>query len=498
MIKSVKIKNFLTIKNLEIELSSCFNAIIGESGAGKSLILKAINEIFSPKNDISMIGKFDDESIISIDFESDLSVYGFSESNFSIKKILRKHKSNLMLNDKPISSKIAQNIKNNIVHIVSQDYRFELFDKDRFIDILDLFIEPHIIEDYKTAFDNFNETEKTVKQLEAKIEAISKQHPEILIELIDKTNPQLDEYDVLMHKRKQIKQELLLKDTLQNLNSIFFTEANNVYDAIISFLKKTSSFESEKILTIRNSLNKILDELLLIKPLLSEQTDEDISIDDIEKRLFELETLQRKFGKTINEILEEKKRLSKLIENKVSMQEQLLKEKEKLHALKDKLSYAASSLTDARKEQAQLLINGVKQNMVDLMMESADLDIVFEKTPYSDKGQDKITLLFSANKDLAKKELPKIASGGEKSRFILALFEYVSNNNTIIFDEIEEGTGGKTLMSIVSKLKKISLKNQIICITHAKEVQEAADKVFRIEKAFENSNTVTYLCQNQM
>ncbi len=498
MIKSIKIKNFLTIKNLEIDLNSRFNAIIGESGAGKSLVLKAINEIFSPKNDISMIGKFDDVSIISIDFESDLSAYGFSESNFSIMKILKKNKSNLMLNNKPISSKMAQNIKNNIVHIVSQDYRFELFDKDKFLDVLDLFIEPNIIEDYKIAFDSFNETKKTVQEFEAKIEMLDKQHPEILIDLIDKTNPQVDEYDILINKRKQIKQELLLKDVLQNLNSMFFAESNNVYDEIIGFFKKTNSIESEKILTIRNSLNKILDELLLIKPLFNEQTDDDVSIDNIEKRLFELETLQRKFGKTINEILEEKKRLSRLIENKLYMQEQLLKEKEKLHALKDKLSYAADMLTSARKEQAKLLVDGVKQNIADLMMESADLDIVFEKTPYSEKGQDKITLLFSANKDLAKKELSKIASGGEKSRFILALFEYVSNNNTIIFDEIEEGTGGKTLMSIVSKLKKISLKNQIICITHAKDIQEAADKVFRIEKAFENSNTVTYLCQNQM
>ncbi len=498
MIKSIKIKNFLTIKNLEIDLNSCFNAIIGESGAGKSLVLKAINEIFSPKNDISMIGKFDDESIISIDFESDLSAYSFSDSNFSIMKILKKNKSNLMLNNKPISSKMAQNIKNNIVHIVSQDYRFELFDKDKFLDVLDLFIEPNIIEDYKIAFDSFNETKKTVQEFEAKIEMLDKQHPEILIDLIDKTNPQVDEYDILINKRKQIKQELLLKDVLQNLNSMFFAESNNVYDEIIGFFKKTYSIESEKILTIRNSLNKILDELLLIKPLFNEQTDDDVSIDNIEKRLFELETLQRKFGKTINEILEEKKRLSRLIENKLYMQEQLLKEKEKLHALKDKLSYAADMLTSARKEQAKLLVDGVKQNIADLMMESADLDIVFEKTPYSEKGQDKITLLFSANKDLAKKELSKIASGGEKSRFILALFEYVSNNNTIIFDEIEEGTGGKTLMSIVSKLKKISLKNQIICITHAKDIQEAADKVFRIEKAFENSNTVTYLCQNQM
>ncbi len=498
MIKSIKIKNFLTIKNIEIDLNSRFNAIIGESGAGKSLILKAINEIFSPKNDTLMIGKFDDLSILSIDFEADLSAYGFSENNFSIVKILKKNKSNLMLNNKPISSKMAQNIKNNIVHIVSQDYRFELFDKDKFLNVLDLFIEPNIIEDYRIAFENFNEAKKKVQELETKIETLDNQHPEILIDLIDKTNPKPDEYDYLINKRMQIKQELLLKDVLQNLNSIFFTGSNNVYDAIIGFFKKTNGIESDNIQTISNSLNKMLDELLLIKPLFSEQTDKEVSIDNIEKRLFELETLQRKFGKTINEILDEKKRLVLLIENKLHMQEQLLKEKEKLQVLKDRLTHAADRLSSARKEQAKLSIGGIKRNMADLMMESADLDIVFDKVSYNEKGQDRLTLLFSANKDLATKELSKIASGGEKSRFILALFEYISSNNTIIFDEIEEGTGGKTLMSIVSKLKKISLKNQIICITHSKDIQEAADRVFRIEKTFENSNTVTYLCQNQM
>jgi DNA repair protein RecN (Recombination protein N) len=500
MIKSIKIDNFLTIKNLEINFDKHFSAIVGESGAGKSLILKAISEVFSVKNDTQMIGNFGDFCTISIDFDADLSKYGFLERNFSIVKILKKNKSQLTLNDKPISNKIAQNIKNDIVNIVSQDYRFELFEKDRFLEILDLFVDPNAIETYKTSFVNFIEAKKTIHELESKIKFIENAHPEILIELIDKTNPQKDEYDDLINKRKQIKQDLALKDFIQQLNTLFYEDPNNLYDSIIASFKKINNIEpgiSPKMQNISNSLSKILDELNTLKPLFEHKKDDEVSIDNIEKRLFELENLQRKFGKTINEIIEEKQKLSQLINEKNSLQEQLLEEKDKLETLKDNLEQAALQLTNQRKHQAECLIAGVKKNMSDLMLEFADFDIVFDKVEFNENGQDKITLLFTANRDLPKKELSKVASGGEKSRFILALFEYIGrlNQNTIVFDEIEEGTGGKTLKAIVSKLKKLSLENQLICITHFVEMQHAADKVFTIEKTFENSNTVTYLCQ---
>ena len=500
MIKSIKIDNFLTIKSLKINFCEHFNAISGESGAGKSLIFKAINEVFSIKSDTQMIGNFGDSCTIAIDFDADLSKDGFFEQNFSIVKILKKNKSQLFLNNKPISNKIAQNIKNELVNIVSQDYRFELFEKDRFLEILDLFVDPNAIETYKTSFANFIEAKRTIHEIESKIKSIENTHPEILIELIEKTNPQKDEYDDLINKRKQIKQDLALKDFTQQLNTIFYEGPNNLYDTIIASFKKINNIESSaspKMQNISNSLNKILDELNTLKPLFEHKKDDEVSIDNIEKRLFELENLQRKFGKTINEILQEKQKLSQLIDEKNSMQEQLLKEKDRLNTLKDNLEQTALQLTNQRKNKAERLIADVKQNMSDLMLESADFDIVFDKIEFSENGQDKITLFFTANKDLPKKELSKVASGGEKSRFILALFEYIGrlSQNTIIFDEIEEGTGGKTLKAIVSKLKKLSLENQLICITHSLEVQNAADKVFIIEKTFENSNTVTYLCQ---
>lgn len=500
MIKNIKIDNFLTIKHLEINFSEHFNAIVGESGAGKSLILKAINEVFSSKSDTQMIGNFGDSCTIAIDFDADLSKYGFFQHNFTIVKILKKNKSQLFLNNNPISTKIAQNIKGDVVNIVSQDYRFELFEKDRFLEVLDLFIDPNAIENYKQSFADFIDVKKTIHELESKIKSIENAHPEILIELIEKTNPQKGEYDALISKRKQIKQDLALKDFIQQLNTLFYEGPNNFYDTIIASFKKINNIEREvspKIQDISNSLNKILDELNILKPLFEYKKDDEVTIDNIEKRLFELENLQRKFGKTINEILDEKQKLSQLVDKKNSMQEQLLKAKEKFQNLKNKLEQTALQLTNQRKKQADYLITGVKQNMSDLMLESADFDIAFEKVEFSENGQDKITLFFSANKDLPKKEFSKVASGGEKSRFILALFEYIGqlSQNTIIFDEIEEGTGGKTLMAIVTKLKKLSLKNQLICITHSLEVQNAADKVFMIEKTFENSNTVTYLCQ---
>ncbi|MGC9102744.1 AAA family ATPase [Desulfurella multipotens] len=497
MIKSIRIKNFLTIKDIELNFDEHFNAIVGESGSGKSLILKAINEIFSSKNDTEMIGNFADSSTISIDFEADLSKYGFLQKVFKIEKIIKKSKSQLLLNNRTLSNKTAQTIKNEIVNIVSQDYRFELFEKDKFLEVLDLFVDTTVIEDYKSAFEKFNETKKAIHELEHEIKNIENSHPEILLELIEKVNPKENEYDELIEKRKQIKQDLAIKDFISQLNNLLYEGQNNIFDAIVSSFKKINALESKKIQSISNALDKILNELIAIKPLFEQNTDDEISIDNIEKRLFELENLQRKFAKSLNEIIAEKKHLKGLIEKKDTLKEQITKQKIELENLEVDLLKAAENLSAQRKQQAQKFILGIKKNMRDLMLEDADFDIVFNTTDFTLNGQDKIILLFSANKDLPKKELQKIASGGEKSRFILALFEYIGqkNKNTLIFDEIEEGTGGKTLEAIAIKLKKLSLENQLICITHSSEIQKVADKVFTIQKSFKNSNTVSYLCQ---
>lgn len=500
MIKRIKINNFLTIKDIEINFSEHFNVITGESGAGKSLILKAINEIFKAKNNTQMIGNFSDCAQISIDFNADLSKYGFKENSFTLTKILKKNKAQLFLNSNTINNLLSQNLKNDVINIVSQDYRFELFEKDKFIEVLDLFVTSYIIETYKNLFTRFNNIKKTIQTIENEISSLNNLHPELLIDLIEKINPQENEYDQLIDKRKQLKQNLAIKDSILQLNNLFYEDQNSFYNVIVSTLKKTNSIESKNIQLLNQSLNKILDEMITIKPLLSINTDSEISIDNIEKRLYELETLQRKFGKTINEILIEKQKLLKIIASKQSLQDKLQKEKENLKEAQTQLLIAAGNLSMQRRNKADYIVKNVKKYMSELLLESAEFEIVFEKCEFTDTGQDKITLLFSANRDLPKKELSKVASGGEKSRFILALIEHIGdlNKKTILLDEIEEGTGGKTLFAIMSKLQKISLKNQLICITHSIDIQNTADKIFKIEKTFENSNTITYLCQDQM
>ncbi|WP_022669994.1 AAA family ATPase [Hippea alviniae] len=503
MLKRIEIENFLTIEKAIIEPDEKITAIVGESGSGKSLILKTIESLFSSKTDTSFIGNFSSASKISLLFElnnkqkKELEEFGITDDEIVITKIIKKGKAKSYINHEPINQKILPEIKNILIDLVSQDYRFELFSNRMLLEILDRLVDKKILENFKKSYREFEALKKEKENIQDEINRINQEHPEILLEAIEKTNPQRDEYEELLNLSKQAKTNALSKETASFGISVLFEGENSVESILSSLLAKLEKLNEKGVkLESLNLISEALDKINLTRDEFYEilnKTFEQEEIDKINRRLFELEKLQRQFGLNINQIIKKREELKKLLKKKAKLENKLNTTEDKINRLFDKLKKEAEELTRRRAESALLIQEKIKEELKKLKLERSIVKVNIEEKSIDQTGKDRVVIEFTANPDLNAQPLEKVASGGEKSRFILALKKALTSiantNETVFFDEIETGLSNTVLKSVLESIKDYSNTSQIILITHNLEVKELADKIYTVNKIFENNRT---------
>ena len=507
MLKVIKIKNFLTIKEMQLDLSDKITAIIGESGAGKSLILQAIENIFSYKSSRSIIGNFDEKCTIKLIFE--LNEYqktyfeniGFVDSEAVIEKIIYKDKTKTYINHEPVNIKTISSLKKILVGIVSQDYKFDIFDSDNLLNIFDEMIDQKIIRDYTDTYNIHKSLELKKSALVKDMEEISSKHPEILLDEINKVNPKKDEYEQLKAKLDSIKLSHIIKNESFYMLHNLYEDENSIEDRLNKIIEKVAKIEgiSEDAKYIKERLESAYIAISDVKKSiyslteLSSESQEDI--DTVESRMFQIEELQRRFSKPLNEIVEEKITLEHNIDKLKLLSIDIEKVNKELNVSFDNLEKKAEILSNARKRISGKILMNVKTRLSQLMLDNSVTEFKFDKHKLDELGKDRVSILFSANPDLPLTEIGKTASGGERSRFMLALIyslcEIKKAYWTLIADEVESGTSSKTLASIIKTIKDMSLSNQIILITHQPKVAEMAEKIIKIEKYFDGRQTTS-------
>ncbi len=208
-----------------------------------------------------------------------------------------------------------------------------------------------------------------------------------------------------------------------------------------------------------------------------------MSLDEIEDRLYEIEKLKRKYGSTVSEIntfLREAEEKLQVLEN---LDFEIEEETKRLETLKAELQKLASEISKRRKRAAKEFENYVISALKELGMPGVRFKVNFEEKELSATGTDEVQFLFSGNPSLPLSPLSASISGGELSRFLLAVLSKVSVPGiTMVFDEIDAGMSGKTLSLVAAKLRKIAENQQVIAVTHSPQVVAAADRVFKVEK----------------
>ncbi len=518
MLNYVKIKNFALIKNNEINFKPGMNVLTGETGSGKSIIFNAISialgdratksVIRTGENHASVILKFRVPKNISTNLSNLIS--GSTEEIVISKDIYTNSSSVSKINGNIVTNAEMKNIANNLCDIYSQFDNHLLLNPSYHMNIIDNFLSSKEVVLKDELLDSFERYSKYNKEL---------------INLRDKQNNKDHEISFLKSKINEIKNldldsisedELYLrKSKLENVDNINFA-LNKVnlnlngddyeFPGIMSLLRDCISQISDisdlnkEFFEINNELNNIYDSLQNINFTCSNNYIEDYEpneLDDLNYKINKIENLKLKYGPNIDDVLDYLNQL----ENELSQLEDIDFYIDNLAKKIDEeyknYSDINAKLKSCRKKSADNFEIEISKILKLLNMSDSKLKTVFQESNMSPNGNYNIEFFISTNKGSDFKPLVDIISGGELSRFIIALKILVNkeNNKVFIFDEIDSGISGDAANSVGNVLKNLSNNNQIILISHLPQIISKANTHFKILKKSENGETISLISE---
>jgi len=505
MLASLFVKNFAIIDNIDIDFKSGLTVLTGETGAGKSLIIDAIGLLFGDRASSDLVRHGENKAIIegvfinySASIKELLRKYDIDEDDvLSIRReIYDSGKSIGKVNglNVPISvlseiSVILGNIHNQFdtQKLVNPNNYFNYIDNENILLIVDEYKK--YLKDYKNAikeYNNFIEKENDINQ---KLDYYKFQYNEL-----DKANLNVSEEIELQTSVKLLQNH---EKIFSNVNEFILLYDNNVIDNIYSsmnYLEKLSQYD-EKFKKDYESLNDayytLVDIVDNVKQYNNNDDYDENELDRMNERLSVYSSLKRKYKLSTEELINYKKELKNIIDNSENHDFTLKELLNKKNNLFNKLNEFGKNISNLRKEQALILENKLINNLSDLQLKDVDFSIVISNEDITSNnylkgnGIDSIEFMVSFNKGEPKKSLSKTASGGELSRFMLALKAITCTNvanQTFVFDEIDTGVNGEVAQSIALKIKEISENSQVICVTHLPQVASIAENHCNIYK----------------
>ncbi|MBR1976988.1 DNA repair protein RecN [bacterium] len=503
MISSIFIKNFILIDELNIVFDSGFNAICGETGAGKSIILRAIATVLGEKATKDVIKFGADKSLIEITFSAigkleveegeEIEVY---EDEIVISREILQSSSKFRVNGVLVNADYVKNLAQKLIDIHSQHQTYAFLQKKYHINFLDEYIAGNSAE-YKAKLEDFSASFAEYKKVVEKIASIESENAEN-IRKIEFLKFEIDEIERLAlgeSEEEELNSELEVLSNIQTLKEASYGAyyaLNGEDNSIISALYKiedlisqiTSKDKSElefvdNFYSGREYLKTCADELSYYSESLK---DDPQRLDEINERLSEIEKLKRKYGNNLFEALENFKGELETLEG-ATFELSELQTRETF--LKDKTQELSQYLTDKRTLWAENLSEQIVENLRNLELLHAQFKISVSPCAMNKNGIDDVEFLMSANANVPLSPIQKTASGGELSRIMLAIktvFSGAGNLQTMIFDEIDTGISGKTSQAVAATIEKLSDSVQILAITHQPIIASRAGNIYWVEK----------------
>ena len=500
MIESLYIENFAIIDQVQIDFQSGMTVLTGETGAGKSIIIDAIGQLIGQRSQPSFVKNGADYAFIEGVFSSNKEIDKILlDNNFPIdehlvisKKINHDGKSAIKINYRNSSQLLLKKIMSQIVDIHSQFETHQLFNESYHLKLLDNFIGNELIDlkkEYLTLY-------QTYKNLNQKYLSLTKE--ELTDEQLDFYLAQLEEIEEL--DLENFDEEEFLKERNNLLNYEKNSQHIKNYKALMDsskgimdlFKQSLSELSYLEIDDIKHNYDQLYDLYYTVDGINQDIYDQfsqsyfsEERYNEVQDTFFKLNKLKRKYGQTIDAIIDFKNSLIekiKLFKNRDQMIENI---NLKLKETENQLIYYAKKISILRKNKALELEKEVKYILNQMYLQQVQFKFDFQINDFNDNGIDNVKIVVSTNSGQPLQPLQKIASGGELSRIMLAI-KAVSQNSkdggTIIFDEADTGVSGKVAESIGHVMKKISKKQQVICITHLAQVASFANNHLFIEK----------------
>ncbi len=515
MLESLHIENIAVIERADVDFSSGFTALTGETGAGKSIIIDSINAVLGERTSKELIRTGCDTASVTACFsgvhksaKDKLSEYGIDLENdeIIITRKLTESKSSLKINGITTPAFVAKEIAPFLLNIHGQHDSQMLLNPDMHYVYIDLLAQNEVLlQDYRESFSEMLKTRKAVKEFEKTIEAKTARK-EILQYQINELESaditvgeieQLKKQKVLAQNTKKIADALNKASALANgvgeegesAKELFFLVANSVM-SVASFSKELEAL-ADKLDSLGYEIESAFDEIESAKDNFDIDENE---IDNIEARLDMYDSFSAKYGKTEGEMLDFLANAKVELEALESEKLQSLSEQELLPKLVETVKKKGLALTKSREEAAKNFSDAVARELEYLDMPSVRIKAQITPCAYSSLGADKIEFLISTNPGEPLKPLAKIASGGEMSRIMLSIKNVLTKADivpTLIFDEIDSGISGSAATKVANKLKAVSSGKQVVCVTHLAQIAAKADVQLKIEKNIQNDRAVT-------
>lgn len=503
MITTLHIKNIGIIDDLSIDLNQGLNVLTGETGAGKTLIIDSIGIISGGRFSKEMIRKGENTSYIEICMYEPNSKEAIDGNIIVSRQIWANGRNMCKINGRMVTVNELKDFMKRYIEIHGQNDNQTLLESKTHLMYLDSFIGDKIIEiksKYYEKYQRFNEINIELKanygdekERERKLDLLRYQISEI-----EEANLTENEEEILEEKRKIM---LNSEKISNNLNKADEAIQNSSIDSLSIAIRAL-----EKIETIDKNYEKVSSNLKGIYYELQELArdisnyKEDIYFDEqernkTEERLDLINSLKRKYGNTIKEILEYKKEIQEEIQHIENLEDYNNKLKSELVQIQNEMEEMSEQINKIRVKQAQKLSESINLELKDLEMKNAKINVKVEKQEnFNKEGKDKVEFLISTNLGEDEKELIKIASGGEMSRIMLAIKKVLSDTDktpVMIFDEIDTGISGNAANAVAEKLNLISKFHQVLCISHLPNIAAAADYNYFISKKVTNERTNT-------
>ena len=515
MLRQLYIRNFTLIDELDITFKPGFSVITGETGAGKSIILGAIGQILGNRADARMVKAGCDKCVIEAHFDlSNYDMESFFDDNdidyepedCIIRRELKANgKSRAFINDTPVALTTARELGQQLVDIHSQHQNLLLQKEDFQLNVVDIIAHnSQLLNDYRTLFDGYAKAKAALREKEEECEKdranedfLRFQADELVkAQLIDGEQEELEqELETLSHAED-------IKGALFDADNLLSGDDRSITQSCKTMLSRLSDI-GDVYPAIRQVTERIDSAYIELKDIardissLAESIDFDPArLTMANERLDTIYTLQKKHHvESVAELIAIRDNLTARlsdITNSEDMLEDMRRQVEDMHR---KATEAAARLTESRQEAARRVTEQLLAQMTALGMPNARFEIKFETKELAVDGADRISYMFSANKNVPLEPIAQVASGGEVARVMLSLKAMISGAvklPTIIFDEIDTGVSGRVAEMMAQIMRQMGRADrQVISITHLPQIAALGTTHYKVEKTDTDDTTIS-------
>lgn len=505
MITHLHIKNIGIIEEINLELNQGLNVLTGETGAGKTLIIDSLSILCGSRFSKEMIRKGEEFSFVEVCFFQPEHKQAIEGNVIVSREIHSSGKNSCKINGRMVTVNELKEFMKTMIEIHGQNDNQDLLNNRYHLQYVDGFVGEKIIplkEEYDQKYETYSKIKQKLKEnygdekeRQRQLDLLKYQAKEI-----KEANLTKGEEEELENKRKRMANAEKIAKNLQEVDVSLSENAIDSLSSAIRALEKIEMLDSEYADTASKLKNSYYELQEMARDISHHR--EEIEFDEeernqVEERLDLLFSLKRKYGNTIEEILEYGIKLEEQIEHIENLEEYNHRLKQEQIQIEQQMNELAKEIHRERTKKAQELMKKINQELQELEMKQAKINIkVEEQEEFFKTGKDIVTFYLTTNLGEEEKELAKIASGGEMSRMMLAIKKVLADTDktpVLIFDEIDTGISGKAANCVAQKLKHIAKTHQILCISHLPNIAAMADENYYISKTIKGERTKTQI-----